>query len=152
MAEMLKHNITLRELNMSDNLIGDEGAVAMAEMLQHNTTLRKLNMSGNTIGEWGTQVMTVMLKNHATLTELDTGEQTIAYNTVLETLKYSIKVREPGMKINFDRDERAKAVIVALRHNTTLEVLDMSCSSVGHREAVAMAGMLKHNTTRESST
>ena len=40
----LSDNHTLRELNLSDNQIGSEGAVAVATMLKRNSSLETLQL------------------------------------------------------------------------------------------------------------
>ena len=42
---MFKHITTLKLINLGWNLVGDEGALLIAEMLKDNLTLRELVMS-----------------------------------------------------------------------------------------------------------
>jgi Ran GTPase-activating protein (RanGAP) involved in mRNA processing and transport len=51
---MLLSNQTLKELNLSSNLIGDAGATAIANVLDKNQTLERLSVRGNKIGNNGT--------------------------------------------------------------------------------------------------
>ena len=44
LAEALKTNTTLTEINLGDNSIGGEGAKAIAEALKTNTTLTQINL------------------------------------------------------------------------------------------------------------
>ena len=67
MVELLKYNTTLTVLNLSENSVGERGALVMAEMLKHNTTLTVLNMSGNIVGQKGALAMAGMLKHNTTL-------------------------------------------------------------------------------------
>ena len=71
LAEALKINTTLRELNLSKNFISDEGGKALAEALKINTTLTKLNLSKNSIGNQGASAIAEALKTNTTLTTLD---------------------------------------------------------------------------------
>ncbi|MBM94117.1 MAG: hypothetical protein CMF51_05145, partial [Legionellales bacterium] len=50
LAEALKTNATLTVLNLRDNNIGPEGAIALADALKINTTLTYLSLWNNTIG------------------------------------------------------------------------------------------------------
>ena len=55
LAQVLHHNSTMQELDLSNNSISDAGAVALAQALHHNFTLKGLWLHGNNaIGEEGT--------------------------------------------------------------------------------------------------
>ena len=45
LADVLKSNITLETLDLSNNPIGIEGAKALAAMLKTNTTIKELKLS-----------------------------------------------------------------------------------------------------------
>ena len=45
LGELLKVNNSLQELDMSRNVIGDDGMSSVADGLQHNNTLTKLDVS-----------------------------------------------------------------------------------------------------------
>jgi hypothetical protein len=50
---MLRVNSTLQDIDLTDNSIGDEGALAIAEMLRVNSTLQEMNLQDNGIGDDG---------------------------------------------------------------------------------------------------
>merc|ERR1712176_999948 len=52
-AEALKLNQKIRQMDINENGFGDEGAAAIAEMLEFNSSLRTLSVSRNQISEAG---------------------------------------------------------------------------------------------------
>ncbi|XP_011270823.1 hypothetical protein CAOG_09090 [Capsaspora owczarzaki ATCC 30864] len=69
-AEALKMNTTLTQLDLQLNQIGDEGAQAIAEALRANTTLTWLKLSYNQIGDAGAQAIAEALKVNKRMTLL----------------------------------------------------------------------------------
>ena len=51
LADALKENNTLTDLNLSANKISDEGAMVLAEALKENNTLSCINLGFNNIGD-----------------------------------------------------------------------------------------------------
>jgi len=62
LAEMLKVNKSLTRLDLSNNSIGDDGAIALAKMLKVNTSLEWLILSNNSIGDKGAKALAKTLK------------------------------------------------------------------------------------------
>ena len=69
-AEALKTNTTLTNLNLGSNQIGDEGARAIADALQTNTRLISLNLEFNQIGAAGARAIADALQTNTTMTHL----------------------------------------------------------------------------------
>jgi hypothetical protein len=61
----------LTTLDLRDNSIADDGAMAIAEALKDNTVLTTLNLSENSIGDDGAKAIAEALKDNAVLTTLD---------------------------------------------------------------------------------
>ncbi|CAF3544208.1 unnamed protein product [Rotaria socialis] len=92
--------ITITELNLSNNEIGDIGAQYLAHALRDNKTLTLLDLSGNEIGNTGAQHFATALQKNQTLTILN-----------LE----SNRVQDDGMKY----------LAKVLENNKTLKRLDL---------------------------
>ena len=122
LAQVLHHNSTLRELDLSNNSISDAGAVALAQALHHNSTLRELDLSNNSISDAGAVALAQALHHNSTLWVLDLSNNSIS-------------------------DAGAVALAQALHHNSTLWVLDLSNNSISDAGAVALAQALHHNST-----
>ena len=68
LAEALKYNTVLQELNLSDNHIDDQGIEDLARVLtEHNTTLRTLHLGRNGIGDLGVNALIEVLQKNKNL-------------------------------------------------------------------------------------
>ena len=140
LAQALRVNTSAKTLNLSDNLLGDEGAKALAEMLGGNgaessgtvnTTLEHVYLSDCNIGPVGAQHLA----------------QALCVNTSVKTLDLS---RNPL------GDDEAKALAEMLGGNgaessgtvnTTLEYVDLSHCNIGPVGAQHLAQALCVNTS-----
>ncbi|KAG0009535.1 hypothetical protein BGZ81_003334, partial [Podila clonocystis] len=122
LSETLKTNSTLTTLNLWDNSIGDNGAVALFEALKINSTLTTLNMNDNSIGDNGAVALSEALKTNSTLTTLNLRDNSIGPNG-------------------------AVALSEALKINSTLTTLDLSYNSIEPNGAQALAEARKINST-----
>ena len=83
MAEALKVNSALQELNILFNNISDEGAEALAEALRVNTALQELNLGFNDISGKGAKVLAEAMKVNSALKELKLdGNSKISSNVI----------------------------------------------------------------------
>merc|ERR1712146_582083 len=64
-------------LNLEDNQIGVEGAIAPGEALKVNSTVTTLDLRSNQIGPWGAIALGEALKVNSTVTTLD-----LSYNQI----------------------------------------------------------------------
>ena len=100
-SECLKINSTLCKLNLSCNKITDEGAKGLGEAIQVNTTLQELNISSNKITDEGAKGLGEAIQVNTTLQELNISSNKIT-------------------------DEGAKGLAEAIKVNTTLQELNIS--------------------------
>ena len=59
--------VDIRTMFVPDGKIGDAGAIALAEGLKHNTTVRLIDLSHNKIGEVGIVALVESIKQNATI-------------------------------------------------------------------------------------
>ena len=97
----LRVNTSLTYLDLSENLIDDEGANSLSEALRVNTSLTSLVLRCNLIGEEGAIFLSEALRVNSSLTSLD-----LSYNSI--------------------DDKGAISLAEALRVNTSLTSLDLS--------------------------
>ena len=71
LAELIHHNKSLEEVNVSGCKIDSEGACHLAQALCGNTTLRELDLSCNPIGHDGAVALAEMLHTNTSLQILD---------------------------------------------------------------------------------
>jgi hypothetical protein len=114
--------MTLEELCLSGNTIGNDGAVALADSLVANTSLRVLYCPCTALGA---QSFGRMLCINTTLIELSLSDYTIG-------------------------DVGAVALAHGLMENTSLKLLCLVHSHIGNRGAIALGDALKSNASLES--
>lgn len=100
LAERMRNNKSLTSLNLSMNLLGDQGVQFIAEVL-NTTALKTLDISTNMIGDKGMRAIALALMDNKTLTSLN-------------------------LDMNKIGDEGAVMMASALQKNTTLKYLNLS--------------------------
>ena len=95
MADMLSHNSTLTELNVSQCGLTPQSCVSMFKALKHNSSLKKLDIREITFDQAASEALANMLSCNQSLTELDI----------------------------YRCDSQPKALARGLLHNTTLTIV-----------------------------
>jgi len=131
LSDALYNNITLVDLDLSDNYISDIGIKILMEVLLTNKSiLKKLHLGSNNISDHGIQYLSDMLKTNHSLTHLMLNRNHLTnhgiyllsnvlalHNTSLEILSISSN--------NLITDLSIDSLIVMLRQNQTLKELDI---------------------------
>ena len=149
LADVLKYNKTVTELNLYGNDIGDAGAASLAGELQSITTLKVLKLSRNGIGDAGVAGLAGALESNTTLTELYVSENCIGEagaKGVADALKSNKTLTELDLAFNEIGDAGAAALADGLKSNKTLLVLYLSSNSIING-ATGLADGLKSNKT-----
>ena len=73
-AEGLKRNLFLEEVDLSGMGIGPDGGIAIAEALKENSTLKNLDLSDNAIGKRGGEAIVKVLQINSTLCKSITNQ------------------------------------------------------------------------------
>jgi len=126
LAQSLRANTNLRELNLWINHIGDDGVVALSEVLQRNSTVTRLDLFNNDIGDTGACAVADLLVRNSAITylSLHTNAITGAGATALaEALRENNSLRTLVLSGNKIDDEGVMALAEALEHNSTLTEL-----------------------------
>merc|ERR1719189_2023275 len=104
LAFFLQRNATLTKVDLSNNVIGDEGMQFLSRAFNVNTVVKTLNLNGNKIGDKGAEYCSDSLKQNSSLTSLDLsdndikikGAQSIAEalekNSTLVTIKLKTEI------------------------------------------------------------
>lgn len=71
MAKALQYNITVEELNLTDNFLNDDACYHMGDMLLTNKTITEINLRGCRIGPEGVRRLFYNLPLNRTLTVID---------------------------------------------------------------------------------
>ena len=150
LAEVLKENRTLQQLDVSINSFGNGGATALAEMLKENRTLQQLNVSFNSIGNGGATALAEMLRENRTLQQLHVSFNSIGdggATALAEMLRENRTLQQMHVSSNSIGDGGVTALAEVLRENMTLQQLNVSFNSIGDGGAITLAEMLKKNRT-----
>ena len=105
-AEALKTNTTLTQLDMGSNNLGTESGNAVATALATNSTLQDMNLSKNNLSDVSGQALAEMLQANCTLTAI------------------SLQGNQCG-------DATGNALAAALHTNTTLRTLNLKLPTEG---------------------
>ena len=124
-AEAIKVNKILQELDISHNNISDNGAAAISDALKSNNSLQILSMSYNKIISEGAKLIAEAIKVNTTLQVLDIHDNNIS-------------------------DNGAAAISDALKSNNSLQILSMSYNHITSKGAKLIAEVIKVNTTLDS--
>ncbi|KAL0248400.1 hypothetical protein GEMRC1_003636 [Eukaryota sp. GEM-RC1] len=107
-------------MNLSSNLIGDSGVVALAEALKLGFHLTKLDMKTNIF-------------------------QILGFTTLIDVLKQNCYLYEINFRNDSIGDEGAIVLADMLRENTTISEIDLCNASVSTEGAMKLAESLKDN-------
>ena len=106
----LQSNHSITHINLTDNCIGDPGAVAISEALRNNSVLHTIGLGNNKIGSTGTTALAVMLETNEILQRL-----------TLEN--HQLYIRDNANKIGV---EGIAALAKMLGNNRTLYFLNLT--------------------------
>ena len=114
--------------DLSENYMGDDGAIKLAVALEKNPSVRVLNLSSNIIGDNGAKHIVVALEKNTNIHMLhlklnnnrisDEGVERIA-----EMLEKNINIHTLDLSNNNISDRGGRRLIEALKINTTLHKL-----------------------------
>ena len=155
LAEALKQNTSLTELDLSSNHISDQGAADLAEALKQNMSLTELNLSANDISAQGAAALAEALKQNTSLTQLNLSQRYLSSNSIsaqgaaalAEALKQNSSLTQLDLSNNGISDQGAADLAEALKQNTILTQLYFYGSFIGDQDAAALAEALKQNTS-----
>ncbi|XP_029903617.1 dynein regulatory complex subunit 5 [Myripristis murdjan] len=149
LVKSLLDHPSLRELDLSYNIIGDRGARAIGKLL-NRSKLETLNVCNNNIRGPGGQALAHALSKNSTLLSLnlrlnclgDEGGQAIGQallnnSTLLHLHLGGNEMSEPS----------ANALSKVLAHNNTLKSINLSCNRLGKDGGKALEEGMSHNTT-----
>ena len=148
LANSLKCNTTVTELNLSGNDIGDADA-GLADLLKSNNTLTKLNFSHNAIGEAGASQLVAGLKQgNTTLTDLDLANNNIGdggATCLADALKSNKTLTNLSLSHNNIGDKGATSLANVLKEYNNVLVLDLSSNNVREDGAKRLIDALRYN-------
>ncbi|KAL0238620.1 hypothetical protein GEMRC1_013093 [Eukaryota sp. GEM-RC1] len=150
LAEVLKVNSTISELNLVGCSIGVEVAVALFNALKVNSTVTLVNLGRNSIGREGAEALAEALKVNSSIQEINLAMNSIGPQgamTLAKALKVNTSVREINLAANSIGVEGTRALADALKVNSTLKRFYLHKNLIGPHGAIALAKALKVNTS-----
>ena len=149
-AEAIQVPTTLQKLNISNNWIHDDGAIAISNSLKYNISLQQLNMSKNNITSEGAMYIAEAIQVNSTLEKLDLSSNAIS-NDGATTISDSLQLNSSLLELNMSRSEitslGAKYIAEAIQVNTTLEKLNLSSNAISNNGAAAIGESLQFNSS-----
>ncbi|RUP48580.1 hypothetical protein BC936DRAFT_144371, partial [Jimgerdemannia flammicorona] len=118
-------NTSLRNLNLSGNGTGEEGASTLAEGPKMNTNLQTLDLDGNTIVKDGASELAEVPEMKTSLQNLNLERNTIGEkgaSTLIEALKTNTILPTLNVKIENDLIAQAEALVM-IRSLQNLDLL-----------------------------
>lgn len=151
-----ENDATLTEIDFSKKKIGYEGVMKLANALKSNTTLQKLDLLNNNICPQGAVALvhameennslplhTLSLRNNSIGND---GALALAHALVKNTTLQTLELYHNGIG-----DLGASALAKALESNRTLERLELDWNNIGEEGATALLHVLQnHNRTLAS--
>ena len=147
-ADALKVNTCLKALDLRENPIGSESAMALVEALKVNTTLEKLELPWFKIIDDDGEALGEIIKLNRIWTELDVGSTRVKPSVVekiAEALTVNTCLKSLDLTGSSIKAEGAKPIVEALKMNCTLERVEMTWSRTINDGGVVLSDLLKLN-------
>lgn len=147
LSKALAHkSCALLSLDLSYNLLKDEGMIEIGRSLRGNQSLIRLFLSGNGIGAKGVEALTKPLRKNVTLTELDLScnrlggsSGTLAAECIAVLLQENKHLLSLNLDTNKLGNDGAHIISGAISGDTALTYLDMSANFLKEDGANALS-------------
>ena len=150
LAETIKYNSTVTQLDLSANGLGDGECTALAEAIKHNSTITRLDLSENDLCIGSCTALAEAIKHNSTITQLDlsrNGFGTGDCTTLAKAIKHNSTITQLDMSGNKLGTGDGTALAEAIKQNSTITQLDLSSNEFGTGDCTALAEAIKHNST-----
>ena len=147
-----EHSELVRNIDLSFNLITENGIKPFAKLLNKVPNIESLNLQGNQLDVDGAKALAEAIKENKSLQYLNLSDNNIQTDGVLQIILILFankNLKELNLADNkIDHDGMSGIASVLNWHNNTLEVLNLdkaSYKSIGQEIAVHFAKMLQNN-------
>ncbi|KXS19660.1 RNI-like protein [Gonapodya prolifera JEL478] len=148
LVDTLQANTTVISLDITRNMIGDEGVKTLSKLLESSATLVDLKLWDSNFGFEGAMALATALKTNSSLTHLWLHRNQIGdhgANALAEALHVNVTLTNLALHANGITDEGAKGLAEMLKINTALLHLDLSHNGIADEGTMALAEALKMN-------
>ena len=104
LAEAIKHNSTITQLDLSDNDLGTTDFATLAEAIKHNSSITNLNLSHNELFDADCTALAEVIKHNSSLTQLNLSDIGL-YAATSPTLAEAIKQNTLITQLNLSQNE-----------------------------------------------
>ena len=150
LAETIKYNSTVTQLDLSANGLGDGECTALAEAIKHNSTITQLDLSVNELGTGDCTALAEAIKHNSTITQLDLSLNNLGDGgsiALSEAIKLNSAITQLDLYDNNLDAADCTALAEGIKHNSTITQLNLGGNRVADGDCTALAEALKHNTT-----
>ena len=150
LAEVIKHNSTITQLNLFRNRLGFRDGTTLAEAIKRNSTITQLNLSRNKLGFGDGTALAEAIKHNSTITQLDLSRNALGFGdctALAEVIKHNSTITELKLSENELGTGDCTTLAEAIKHNSTITQLDLSRNELGIDDCTALAEAIKHNST-----
>ena len=160
LAEKIKHDLTKRQLDLSENglgnvglgddSLGDDGlnddactdaCTELAEAIKHNSTIIQLNLSKNHLSDGNFTVLADAIKHNSTIKQLDLSENGLGNVGLGDD-----SLGDDGLNDDACTDACTE-LAEAIKHNSTIIQLNLSKNHLSDGNFTVLADAIKHNST-----
>ncbi|KAI9139997.1 hypothetical protein BKA69DRAFT_1039607 [Paraphysoderma sedebokerense] len=133
-AQLIKVNSAIKTLSLEWNCIGvwDTGVKAIADALKMNTTLVELDLRNNKIGPSGVEVLALSLKHNTGLKRLDlrwNNAGLMGGKALVDMLQWNTVITEIELAGNEVSEECSRSISIALQKNHSQHAHRSHCRS-----------------------
>jgi hypothetical protein len=146
LAEALKHNTTITELNLKNHMIGPDGVNAIIEMLKVNSTIRSLQLSNNVMqyaNDKITQLLVDAMRNRSAFTLLGIVGFKTSDSIISQLLAPDSKLLQLEVDVYARDDQRICNLLIS---NTSVTDLELGFVGGYHPES-SLGKMISLNST-----
>ena len=160
LAEKIKHDLTKRQLDLSENglgnvglgddSLGDDGlnddactdaCTELAEAIKHNSTIIQLNLSKNHLSDGNFTVLADAIKHNSTIKQLDLSENGLGNVGLGDD-----SLGDDGLNDDACTDACTE-LAEAIKHNSTIIQLNLSKNHLSDGNFTVLADAIKRNST-----
>ena len=153
LAQTLGIHLTLTNLHLSSNGIGDSGAASLSQALAINSFLTSVDLSSNAIGDSGAASLSQALVSNSSLTSLDLSSNGIGDSgaaSLSQVLAINSSLTSLDLSWNWIGVSGASSLSQALATNSSLTSLGLSESGIGNTGAFCLSQALATNSSLTS--
>ena len=160
LSAILGASATLETLNLKCNFLGEKGVIPVLQQLRHNFTVKILNLRKNQLKVPGGRAIAEYLKDPAAAVEdldLSCNELADAGVSLADALRQNKTLRKLNLTDNILADDFAQGFSDMIKENETLEVVQLENNNISNEGAQILAAGVQfakglHTLNLESNT